>query len=374
MRVVFAFDSFKGTLNAHQACREAAEAWRIVCPSADVVEFPLADGGEGTQQVLLEHLEGEEFKVDVHDPIGRPVRASYGWCRGSRTGLVEMAAASGLTLLADEERNPLVTSTYGTGELLRAIMARKPRRILLAVGGSATVDGGVGAAKALGWKFLDDKGTEIQPGGGHLAKLADIVCPLTDFPEIEVLCDVTNPLTGPNGAARVFGPQKGATVAMVEQLEAALERLAEVVQKSLGVEITKLAGGGAAGGLAAGAVAFMGAKLKRGIDVVMDTTGFDDAVRSADWVVTGEGRFDTQSLQGKVVSGVLTRTKMVNPGARIAVLAGRVDGSMERTHDTGFDYVDAITPMDMPFEEAKARAAELLRLSVNRFCPLSARA
>jgi len=338
------------------------------------VEFPLADGGEGTQQVLLEHLEGEEFKIDVHDPIGRPVRASYGWCRGSRTGLVEMAAASGLTLLADEERNPLVTSTYGTGELLRAIMARKPRRILLAVGGSATVDGGVGAAKALGWKFLDDKGTEIQPGGGCLAKLADIVCPLTDFPEIEVLCDVTNPLTGPNGAARVFGPQKGATVAMVEQLEAGLERLAEVVQKSLGVEITKLAGGGAAGGLAAGAVAFMGAKLKRGIDVVMDTTGFDDAVRSADWVVTGEGRFDTQSLQGKVVSGVLARTKKVNPGARIAVLAGRVDGSMERTHDTGFDYVDAITPMDMPFDEAKARPAELLRLSVNRFCPLSARA
>jgi glycerate 2-kinase len=366
MRIVFAFDSFKGTLNAHQACRAAAESWRIVCPSTEAVEFPLADGGEGTQLVLLEQLEGEEVKVDVHDPLGRPLSASYGWCPGSRTGLVEMAAASGLTLLEDGERNPLLTSTFGSGELLRAVMAREPRRILLAVGGSATVDGGVGAANALGWRFLDDKGTEMQPGGGSLVRLADIVCPFMDYPEIEVLCDVTNPLTGPDGAARVFGPQKGATPEMVEQLEAGLERLAEVVQKSLGVDIARLPGGGAAGGLAAGAVAFMGAKLRRGIEVVLDATGFDDAVRTADWVVTGEGSFDAQSLQGKVVSGVLARTRQVNPGARVAVLAGRVDGSMEEASQVGVDYVDAITPQGMPFAEAKTRSEELMRAAVQR--------
>lgn len=361
MRILIAFDSFKGSLAAAEAGRLAAEAIHAWSPDAVVSVCPLADGGEGTAEVLLQATGGERVEVTARDPLGRSIKAHYGWCEATRTAMLEMAAASGLTLLREDERNPLLASTAGTGDVLNAVRARNPGKILMGVGGSATVDGGVGAAMATGWQFLDHRGHPLSPGGGSLIHVHAVIPPPTRaWPAMEILCDVTNPLIGPHGAARVFGPQKGATPDMVEQLEEGLSRLAEVVKRDLGVDIGSLPGGGAAGGLAAGATVWFGARMVPGIERVLDVTGFDEAARVADWVITGEGSFDHQSLHGKVVSGVLARVKRVHPQARVAVLAGRVRLTPEEIAAAGVAYARAITPDAMPFEQARASAPVLL--------------
>ena len=368
MRFLIAFDSFKGSLAADEAGHLAAATIEAGCPDAVVMVCPLADGGEGTADILLKAADGERVDVAARDPLGRAITAHYGWCETTRTAIMEMAAASGLTLLRENERNPLLASTTGTGNLLIAARARSPEKIWMGVGGSATVDGGVGAAMAAGWQFLDERGRSLAPGGGSLIQVHTIIPPAQRaWPPMEILCDVTNPLTGPRGAARVFGPQKGATPEMVERLEEGLCRLADVVQRDFGVDIASRSGGGAAGGLAAGAMVWFGARMVPGIERVLDETGFDDAVRGADWVITGEGRFDHQSLHGKVVSGVLARVKRVNPRARVAVLAGRVGLMRDEVAGAGVAYADAITPDAMAFSEAKEFARELLARAVKRF-------
>ena len=363
MKIVLAFDSFKGSLPASEACAIAQKALLSVHPDWTVVSKPMADGGEGTAQAMLSSLGGRWIRATVMGPLPRRrVRAGFAWFPATRTAVVEMAAASGLTLLRRGEFNPLKTTTYGTGMLIAAAIRKGARRIWLAVGGSATVDGGVGAAMALGWRFLDARGREIGLGGGELARIATIMPPAArSIPTVEVLCDVNNPLTGPRGAARVYGPQKGATPAMVEQLDAGLKHFAVIVNRTLGRRID-IPGGGAAGGLAAGAVAFLNAKLVSGIETVINASRFDNELRDTDWVVTGEGRFDSQSLQGKVVSGIVRAARKRR--VKVAVIAGSVGISPSRWKRAGVTTALVLRSRGMSLEAAMAHAPLLLRQRV----------
>ncbi len=365
MKVTLAFDSFKGSLTAADACRIAGEAILEVHPEAQVICAPMADGGEGTTAALLAARPGEWIPVPATGPLpSQCVDAGFAWFASDQTAVVEMASANGLTLLRRDQLNPLATSTRGTGELLCAARGHGARRILLAVGGSATVDGGMGAAHALGWRFLDRDGKELAPCGGHLESIARIVPPATTngLPPMEVLADVTNPL---GDAARIFGPQKGATPSAVEKLARGLDNLARRWREDLGVDVASLPGGGAAGGLAAGAVAFFGAKIVSGIETVMRETDFDASLQGADWVITGEGSFDQQSLHGKVVSGILRCAQ--SAGARTAVLAGQVKLDQAAWSQAGIAYAASLATPGVSTDEAIRRAPELLRDQILRF-------
>jgi glycerate kinase len=294
------------------------------------------------------------------------VEAGFAWFDDG-TALVEMASASGLELLSAEQMDPLKTTTFGTGQLVKAAVEYGACKILLAVGGSATVDGGLGAAAALGWRFLDGGGADIPLGGGGLGLLASVVAPGEGWRlrakdgkavRVEVLCDVDNPLCGEHGAARVYGPQKGATPAMVEVLDAGLRNLANLVRQQLGREIDNLPGAGAAGGLAAGAVAFLDASIVSGIETVMARSGLAEELQSADWVITGEGSFDSQSLRGKVVSGVLRLARQSN--TRVAVIAGQVRLPQDQWRQSGIAAAIATKPDDMPLEHALKNSRTLL--------------
>jgi len=308
------------------------------------------------------------------------VDAGFVWLAGDKTAVVEMATAAGLQLLRAEQRNPLKTTTYGVGQLIKAAIDHGARRILLAIGGSATVDGGVGAAMALGWKFLAPDWREIGLGGGELSRVTRIVAPdpIVAFGDarcrvstgrqacsVEVLCDVDNPLCGEHGAARVYGPQKGATPEMVEQLDAALKHLAEAIERELGRDVADVPGAGAAGGLAAGAMAFMNARMVRGIDAVMAQTRLHEAVTGADWVLTGEGSFDEQSLRGKVVSGVLRVARAA--GAKVGVLAGQVRLSPGEYHRAGVAAAVSCMEDGMDLEYAITHGQTLLDRAARRF-------
>ncbi|MBL7011500.1 MAG: glycerate kinase [Kiritimatiellales bacterium] len=344
MKIVLAFDSFKGNLSAREACETVRDGIVSVRPDVEAVILPMADGGEGTAEAMMSALGGEWISQTVTGPLPHMrVEAGYAWLPESKTAVVEMAVASGLPLLKPEERNPMIATTYGTGELIKAAVAKGAEKILLTVGGSATVDGGVGAAEALGWSH----------------SMAAIIPPekLT-FPEIDVLCDVTNPLCGPNGAAQVYGPQKGATPEQVELLDRRLAALADAVKEQLGKDIRDLPGAGAAGGLAFGAVAFMGGRLVPGIDTVMEVVGLADALSGADWVLTGEGKFDSQSVQGKVVDGVQRLAKAA--GAKTGVIAGCVKLSETEWRAAGVEWVATLQPAGMSTEESMRRSRELL--------------
>ena len=345
MKLVLAFDSFKGNMSAREVCQIAVEGIRSVHPDAETVILPMADGGEGTAEAMMSALGGEWIPMTVIGPLpSMKVEAGYAWLPESRTAVVEMAAASGLPLLKPEERDPMNATTYGTGELIKAAVEKGAEKILLTVGGSATVDGGIGAAEALGWSF---------PSIGKMVPPENL-----QLPAIDVLCDVTNPLCGPNGAAQVYGPQKGATPEMVETLDSRLWSLAEAFSAAFGEDPRNMQGAGAAGGLAFGAVAFMGGKLVAGIDTVMETVGLADALDGADWVLTGEGKFDSQSLQGKVVDGVQRLAKRA--GAKTGVIAGCVRLSEAEWRAAGIDWVATLQPAGMSAEESIARSRELL--------------
>lgn len=361
MKVVVATDSFKGSLDARSACEAVREGILSARPGTEVIVKPMADGGEGTAAAMLAALRGEWVPLQAMGPLEEMrIDAGFAWFAGRRLGVVEMAAASGLTLLRPEQMNPLRTTTFGTGELLRDAAARSPTVILLGVGGSATVDGGVGAARALGWQFLDAGGRSIGHGGGELGRIATILPPARGaLPRVEVLCDVDNPLCGPEGAARVYAPQKGAAPKMVETLEAGLQHLARVVHAQLGRNIRDLPGGGAAGGLAAGAVAFMDASLTRGIERIIEVSGLREDLRGADWVITGEGSFDDQSLRGKVVDGVARAA--AEAGVPVAVLAGVVKVREKDYLARGIRTALPLMAEGMTVEHAMAHARELLR-------------
>jgi glycerate kinase len=322
-------DKFRGTLSAAQAAAAIATGWRRVRPNDELVELPLADGGEGTTDALVDALGGERRRVRVSGPLGDPVDAEFGVVEGAggRTAIVEMARASGLALVSADRRDPLRASTRGTGELILAACAERPNEVVVAVGGSATSDGGAGMAQALGVRLLDARGDEVPPGGGGLLELARIDATDLDASarrvRFSVARDVDNPLTGPHGAAHVFAPQKGASAEDVVLLDRALAHLAAAIYRDLGIDVRSIPGGGAGGGVGAGLVAFLGARLRPGIEVVMAAAAFERKLSGADLVVTGEGAFDGTSLRGKVPGGVLDAAR--DAGVPVAVVCGRAD-------------------------------------------------
>ena len=362
-------DSLKGSLSAVGACEAVGRGLLSVLPAADVRLLPMADGGEGTATTILSASDGEWVDVDVTGPLpSMRVRGGYAWLPGRGPGaVVEMATASGIELLRPAELDPMAATTLGTGEQLAAAFERSPQTVWLAIGGSATVDGGTGAARALGWRFLDHRGREVALGGAGLEHIERVVPPESrpdPSARVRVLCDVDSPLLGARGAARVFGPQKGATSEMVERLEAGLSILADAIERDLGMDVRTISGGGAAGGLGAGAAAFLDAELVSGIDAIMEASGFDDALQGADWVVTGEGRFDEQSLSGKVVSGVLARAELA--GCNVAVVAGTVDPKAARTAEPRVRAFEVVSPPELPHDEALEQSAELVEAAAAR--------
>ncbi|MBN1804452.1 MAG: glycerate kinase [Sedimentisphaerales bacterium] len=365
MKIVIATDSFKGTLRADGACEIIADAIRKSAPDVQPVIKPMADGGEGTARAMIKAANGRWIRRTVMGPLpDMQVEAGFAWFE-DKTALVEMATASGLELLSSGQMNPLKTTTYGTGELIKAALEYGAGKILLAVGGSATVDGGLGAAMALGWKFLDNQNNPVRLDGEVLEKITKIVSPENlHLVPVEVLCDCENPLCGDNGAAKVYAPQKGATGKMVEQLEKGLVHLADLVRKQLDLEID-VPGAGAAGGLAGGAIAFMNAQVVSGIDTIIAHSNLAAELESADWIITGEGSFDRQSLYGKVVSGILKAARQSN--TRVAVLAGQVKIPQRQWQKIGITTAISCKDDDMSIEYALENSRELLYSAAQRF-------
>jgi glycerate kinase len=367
MKIIVAMDSFKSSISAVCACQIVKDTLQSIDPELRVFSIPMADGGEGTAEAMLAARGGKWIDAKVMGPLSSmQVNAGFAFFPDSKIALVEMAKASGLELLSEEQVNPLKTTTFGTGQLVRAAVDYGAEKILLAVGGSATVDGGVGAAQALGWKFIDKDGSKIGFGGGQLESINRIITPEEiNLPEVEVLCDVDNLLCGENGAAKTFGPQKGATSEMVEQLEAGLKHLGKIVRQQLGKQIDKIPGSGAAGGLSAGAIAFMDAKLVSGIETIIKETGLAEEIKDADWVITGEGRFDKQSLQGKVISGITKLAK--SKGVKTGVIAGRVELSQKKWKHFGITDAVSVKKDTMNLDYSIANIKVLLAQSAKEF-------
>lgn len=308
MKIVIAPDSFKESLSALEAASAIEAGFREIFPDARYVKVPVADGGEGTVDAMVAATSGRLVQLRATGPLGRPVGAFYGLTGDESTAVIEMAAASGLELVPPTERNPLSATSRGTGELIRAALDAGARRFILGVGGSATNDGGAGMLQALGVGLLDEQGEQLAPGGGALARLARIDVSRLD-PRVadcvfEVACDVSNPLVGPKGASAIFGPQKGATPEMVGQLDANLRHYAAVIARDLGQDVAEVPGAGAGGGIAAAMLVFLKGRLRPGSEIVADAVGLDEKVADADLVVTGEGRIDSQTVNGKTPIGV----------------------------------------------------------------------
>ncbi len=367
MRILVAPQEFKGSLTAKEAAAAIVAGLGRALPDAEVGVLPLADGGPGTVEALVEATAGHLHEADAHDAIGRPLRALWGSLGERRdsaveTAVIEMAAASGLALLRPEDRDPRRASTRGTGELLRAVLDAGYRRVIIGVGGSATNDGGTGSAQALGARLLDAEGRELPPGGAALARLDRIDATGLDARlrecRVIVATDVTNPLCGPDGASLVYGPQKGATEAMARELDAALEHFGRIVRRDLGIDVANVPGAGAAGGLAAGLIAFCGAEVRAGFDVVAEAVGLGERVRWADVVITGEGRLDRQSGFGKTTSGVAREARAA--GKPVIALVGSIQEGSGSEVTAPFDAVFALTPDLAPPDEAIACASEVL--------------
>ena len=362
MKIVIAPDSFKGSLTAAQACAALESGARIAVPEADIICVPMADGGEGTVQSLIDGLGGEFVTCEAEDPIGRPRQAVYGLTEDG-VAVIEMAQASGLTLLSETERDPLATSTFGTGQLVKDAIGRGARKFIIGIGGSATNDGGAGMAQALGYRFFDERGNEIERGGAALLNLAHIDASGVDMRVKEcaftIACDVDNTLTGPRGASAVFGPQKGATPEDVALLDGALARLALCMQNDLGRDVAEIPGAGAAGGLGAGCLAFLPAKLQKGVDIVIEATGLEGRLGGASLVITGEGRTDSQTLNGKTVFGVAGLAKRL--GVPVIVISGSTANGADELFKYGVERIYTIMDGDVTLEEAIRDAAALLK-------------
>ncbi len=360
MRFLFASDSFKGTLSSETIIELLTETAEKIFPGCETAGVPIADGGEGTVDAVITVTKGEKRVLTVHGPLMEETESSYG-IFGGDSAIIEMAAASGLPMVPPEKRNPLNTTTYGTGELIRDALEQGYRKISIAIGGSATNDGGMGAMRALGVRFLDKEGKELEGYGRDLAEVADIdttgICPAVAEASFTVMCDVNNPLTGPEGAAYTFGKQKGGTQEILDELEAGMKNYAAVVLKKLGMDVDQIPGAGAAGGLGAALCVFLRATLKSGIETVLDLMDFDGLLEGVDLVVTGEGRIDWQSAFGKVPSGIGQRCRAKGIPA-VALVGGMGDGA-EKIYDFGVESILPTINGAMDIEEALERAREL---------------
>lgn len=359
-RVIVIPDSFKGTMSSSEVCRTMESAIHEINSAIEVITIPVADGGEGSVEAFLKALRGEKVYCKVTGPFFEEMEAFYGRLEQD-TAVVEMAACSGLPLVEGRE-DPMLTTTYGVGELMLDAIEKGAKKLIVGLGGSCTNDGGVGAAAALGARFYNTEGETFIPTGGTLKDIVriDIETCREKLKGIEIItmCDIDNPLYGKQGAAYIFGPQKGADEKMVEVLDKGLHHLQEVIQNSLKIDVSVLKGAGAAGGMGAGMVAFLGSKLQMGIETVLDVVGFEELLEGTDLVFTGEGKIDAQSLSGKVVMGVAKRAK--SKGVPVMVLVGAIGEGIEPIYDEGVTAIFSINRAPIPFEEARYQSVENL--------------
>jgi len=362
MKIIIAPDSFKDSLSAQGVADAVAQGLAQVWPDAQLIKCPMADGGEGTVEAVLAACNGQWRETRVRGPLGTAVEARWGWLPQSRTAIIEMAEASGLQLVPPGQRDACSSSTYGTGELIRAALDEGASRVILAIGGSATNDGGAGAMQALGVALLDDQDQALPPGGLALGKLVRIdlgdLDPRLAGVRFEIAADVDNPLCGPHGASAVFGPQKGASAEQVQQLDRALGHFAEHCAQVLNHDVRDEPGSGAAGGLGFAAKAFLQAQFRTGVEVVAQLTGLADAIEGADLVITGEGRFDAQTLRGKTPFGVARIAQ--RQGVPVLVIAGTLGEGYEALYEHGIDAAFALANGPMTLQEACADAPRLL--------------
>ena len=341
MKIVIAPDSFKESLTALQVAQAIEIGFKKIFPDAEYIKVPMADGGEGTVQSLIDAWQGQSMVTEVTAPLGNKVLAEWGLSADRKTAIIEMAAASGLHLVAENERNPLITGSYGTGELIKAALNFGVEKIILGIGGSATNDAGVGMLQALGAAFLDDEGKPLVAGGAALKRLSKIdlsaLDPRLATTQIEVACDVDNPLCGERGASAVFGPQKGATAAMIKELDAALSLFSQKVKQQLNKDIANIAGAGAAGGMGAGLQLLPKCRLKSGVDIILEATHLSKVVADADLVITGEGRMDSQTVYGKTPVGVAKTAKRFHKS--VIAIVGCLRADYEVVYDAGIDAV-----------------------------------
>jgi glycerate kinase len=362
MRIVIAPQSLKGSLTAAQAGRAIAQGVRAVYPQAEIAIVPVADGGEGTVQALVDATGGKIFQQSVTGPLGEPVMAFYGILGDGRTAAIEMAASSGLPIVPPERRDPRTTTTYGVGELILAALEQGSRHFIIGIGGSATNDGGAGMAQALGASLIDQQGFAIARGGAALSTLHHISIDGMDArlqgSTFEVACDVNNPLTGPTGASAVYGPQKGATPAMVTELDSALAHYAAVIERDLGLSVRDIPGAGAAGGLGAGLLAFLHATLRPGAQIVLEAVKLEEHLRQADLVITAEGQLDSQTAYGKSVGAVAALAKRY--ALPVLALAGSLGDDYRTVYDLGVDAVVVLPAKPTTLAYAMDHAAELM--------------
>jgi glycerate kinase len=362
MKVVIAPNALKSCLTATQAAEALARGVARASPDIDIIQVPVADGGDGLADVLVNALNGVERTALVTGPCGDPVLASFCHVPARRLAAIEMATASGLALLAKNRLNPLLTTTFGTGELIKAALDLEISHLIIGIGGSATNDGGIGMATALGARFLDGNGHPVEPIGGVLATIERIDLSGLDSRlaavRIEVICDVDNPLLGERGAAHVYGPQKGATPDQVRMLDAGLANLATIIERDLGLDVRGLPGAGAAGGLGAGLKAFLKAELRRGVDLVLDLVGLNERLRDADLVITAEGQIDFQTAFSKAPAGVAERARA--HGVPCIAIAGSVGSGLEALHNLGINAVFSLCPGPVSLEQAIASGGNYL--------------
>ena len=365
MKIVIAPDSYKESLSALDVATAIEAGFQEIYPDAEYVKLPVADGGEGTVEAMVAATQGRLVQVTVTGPLNKPVDAFYGLSGDERCAFIEMAAASGLESVPPACRNPLLTTTWGTGEMIRHALDAGVQQIIIGIGGSATNDGGAGMVQALGGKLLTADNQQIASGGGALEQLARIDLSELDSRladcRIDVACDVTNPLTGPEGATAVFGPQKGATAEMIVRLDRALAHYARIIQRDLAVDVLHLEGGGAAGGMGAALYAFCGARLRPGIEIVTDALHLAELVADADLVITGEGRIDSQTIHGKVPVGVAKVAQRYN--VPVIAIAGSLTADVGIVHQHGLDAVFSVIYSVCTLEEALENAAENVRMT-----------
>ncbi|KUJ90680.1 MAG: glycerate kinase [Thermoanaerobacter thermocopriae] len=367
VKILIVPDKFKESLSALKVADSIEKGILKVFPKVGIEKVPMADGGEGTVESLVNATGGKIIKTNVKDPLFRDIESFYGILGDGETAVIEMAAASGLYLLKDYERNPMITTTYGTGQLIKDALDKGCRNFIIAVGGSATNDGGAGMATALGVKFYDKDGREIGLGGGALSKIYSIDTSNLDYRLKEcrfiVACDVANPLIGENGASRVYGPQKGATKEMVEVLDKNLEHYGKLLEKYFNKKIIDVPGSGAAGGLGAGLMAFLNAQLKNGIEIIIETLKLEEKIKEADIVISGEGKIDFQTAFGKTISGIAKLCKKHNKP--LIVIAGTVE-DIEKLYEIGVSSVFSTMEKPMSLEDAIKNTSTLLEKSAER--------
>ena len=366
MKIVVAPDSFKGSLTAIEVSDAIEQGIREVFPEAEIVKIPMADGGDGTVQCLVNATGGEILREKVTGPLGGEVLASYGILGDKKTAVIEMAEASGLTLVPENQRNPLITTTYGTGQLIKAALDQGCRKMIIGIGGSATNDGGTGMLQALGVKLLNQEGKEVSFGGGELKKIFRIDTKYLDNrlskTKVLIASDVSNPLCGPQGASRIYGPQKGATPEIIEELDKSLSYFAELIKRDLNKDVKDIPGAGAAGGLGASLIAFLNAELRPGIEIMIEIVKLEQAIKDADLVITGEGKIDSQTIYGKAPIGVAKIAKKYKvPVMAIAVILGE---GADIVYQHGIDFLMKISEPPMSINDSKDNKISIIRKSI----------